>query len=478
MQSNLRNPPVRRVAVIGAGITGLSAALRLRERLPEAELAVFDASSRPGGVVQTTCQEGYLIESSADSFITSLPWAVQLCQRLGLENRLIETDATHRRAFVVRRGRLLPIPDGLMIMAPSRIGPLVTTPILSPWGKLRMVAEAFVPKGEGQDESLASFVRRRFGREAFDRLIQPLVGGMYTGDPERLSVRATMPRFLEMEQQYGSLIRAMRRKPTTRDAAGPSSGARYSLFVGLAGGLSELVDALVRALPAGAIQLNTQVERLTRDGDGPWRLSFAEGGAPACFDHVVIAASVRQTQRLLNSVDPELSADFENVPSAGSAIASLGYLRDQIQHPLDGFGFVVPQIERRPILSGSFSSVKFPGRAPPGHVLIRVFLGGAARPDLLQRDDAALVETAHEELARLLGIDQKPVFSCLNRWNQAMPQYQVGHLEWVASVRSRLAQWPGLELAGNAYEGVGVPQCIHSGEQAAERIAMICENRD
>jgi len=473
MQSNPLVLPVRRIAIVGAGVSGLSAALRLRERLPDAELTVFDASPQPGGVVRTVRQDGFLIESSADSFITSMPWAVQLCRRLGLEDRIIETEAAHRRAFVVRRGRLLPIPDGLMIMAPSRIGPLFTTPILSPWGKLRMVAEALVPRGSGQDESLASFVRRRFGREAFDRLIQPLVGGMYTGDPERLSVQATMPRFLDMEQQHGSLIRAMWRKMTTGGTAGTSSGARYSLFVGLAGGMSELVDALVRALPAGTIQCGTQVERLTRNADGRWELRFGEGRAPACFDRVVIAASVRQTQRLLESVDPALSANFEKVPSASSAIASLGYLREQIQHPLDGFGFVVPQIERLPILSASFSSVKFSGRAPPGHVLIRVFLGGTARPELLQRDDAALVQTAHEELAKLLGIDRKPVMSSVSRWNEAMPQYQVGHLDWVASVRTRLAPWPGLELAGNAYEGVGVPQCIHSGEQAAERIATI-----
>jgi oxygen-dependent protoporphyrinogen oxidase len=461
----------RRIAIIGAGISGLAAGLRLRELLPESAVTIFEAGERPGGVLRTVRRDGFLIETSADSFITSFPWALNLCDRLGLAERIIPTDAAHRRAFVVRRGRLLPIPDGLMIMAPSRLGPLVRSAILSPWGKLRMAAEAFVPRGSGADESLASFVRRRFGREAFDRLIQPLVGGMYTGDPERLSVLATMPRFVEMEQRHGSLIRAMRSKNRSGNEPNQGSGARYGLFVGLTDGMSELVDAICNALPSGTIRCNCRVSELTRDGQGRWGVRVAAESEPAWFDRVVVAASAPHTQQLLSGIDAEFAAGFRQVPSNSSAIASLGYRREQIEHRLDGFGFVVPSAERLPILSGSFSSVKFPGRAPAGHVLVRVFLGGATRPDLLEQNDDSLIRLAHEQLARLIGIRGEPILSMLSRWNKAMPQYQIGHLQWLETVRSRLAEFPGLELAGNAYEGIGVPQCVHSGETAAERIA-------
>lgn len=469
----------RRVAIIGAGVSGLAAALQLHDRLPEIKLTVFEAASRPGGVLHTVRQDGFLIETSADSFITTMPWALRLCQRLGLEDRLLQTDAAHRRAFVVRRGRLLPIPDGLMIMAPSRLGPLVTTPILSPWGKLRMAAELFVPRGSGGDESLASFARRRFGREGYERLIQPLVGGMYTGDPERLSIQATMPRFLDMEQTHGSLIRAMRRQPPgagSKQHGNPSdrasgSGARYGLFVGLVDGMSELVAAMVRALPSGAVQCGVAVQSLTRTPAGAWQLAIAGQPAPQSFDAVVVATSIGPARSLLAGVDPQLSASLDEIPTSSSAVVSLGYRREQIHHPLDGFGFVVPRIEPLPILSGSFSSVKFAGRAPEGQVLIRVFLGGAVRPELLDRDDQQLIQIAHESLAGLLGIRQPPIVSLVSRWNQVMPQYLVGHTERIARIRQRVANWPGLELAGNAFEGIGVPQCIHSGQQAAERLA-------
>ncbi|MCO6455057.1 MAG: protoporphyrinogen oxidase [Pirellulaceae bacterium] len=475
----IANPKQRRVAIIGAGISGLAAALHLRDRLPEASLTVFEAASRPGGVLHTVRQDGFLIETSADSFITTMPWALRLCQRLGLEDRLLQTDAAHRRAFVVRRGRLLPIPDGLMIMAPSRLGPLVTTPILSPWGKLRMAAELFVPRGSGRDESLASFARRRFGREGYERLIQPLVGGMYTGDPEQLSIQATMPRFLDMEQTHGSLIRAMRRKPRSeggKQNGNPSdrtsgSGARYGLFVGLPDGMSELIAAMVRALPAGSIQCGAAVQSLTRTPAGDWQLVIAGQPAPLSYDAVVVATSIGQSRSLLAGVDPELSVLLDEIPTSSSAVVSLGYRREQIQHRLDGFGFVVPRIEPLPILSGSFSSVKFTGRAPDGQVLIRVFLGGAVRPELLDRDDPQLIQVAHESLAGLLGIRQQPIVSLVSRWNQVMPQYLVGHTERIARIRERVANWPGLALAGNAFEGIGVPQCIHSGQQAAERLA-------
>lgn len=459
------------VAIVGSGISGLAAAHRLRELRPDLEVVILEASSRPGGVLQTERRDGFVIEAAADSFITTMPWAIDLCRRLGLEDRIIETAPEHRRAFVVRRGRLMPIPDGLMIMAPNRIGPLVSTPILSPLGKLRMAWERFVPPGDGGDESLASFARRRFGREAFDRLIQPMVSGMYTGDPECLSVKATMPRFLDMEREHGSLIRAMRRnRATGREGDPRGSGARYSLFVGLRGGMSDLVDALVSSLGAASIECGAIVQHIARDPIGGWRLSLASGGT-VLASGLILATPVPRASALLAGIDRTLSDLLDRIPTSRTAIATLGYRRDQIAHPLDGFGFVVPSVEGSPILSGSFSSVKFPGRSPEGHALIRVFLGGVIRSGILEKDDPSLMDLAHRELSRLLAIRGEPVLRQLHRWSGVMPQYQVGHLERVAEIDRRIQSLHGLALAGNALRGVGIPQCIQSGEHAAELLA-------
>lgn len=468
-QSDQARPP-RRVLVLGAGITGLAAAHRVLELDPGAEVQVLESGPSPGGVLRSVRQDGFLIETSADSFITNVPWGLDLARRLGLEDRLIQTDARYRRAFVVRAGRLEPLPDGLLIMAPSRLWPMVTTRILSPAGKLRMAWERFVPKGPGTDESLAAFARRRFGREAYERLIQPLVGGMYTGDPERLSVRATMPRFLDMEQTHGSLIRAVRPGKGKSAPSPAGSGARYGLFVGFAGGFSELIDALVRRLPAGAIRCESPVERVQRLPAGTWQIDAA-GPRPCRIeaDAVIVATPVHAAGALLAGLDSAFAA-LGRIPATSCAVVSLGYPRDAVSHPLDGFGFVVPTVERRTILSGSFSSVKFEGRAPASHVLFRVFIGGSTRPELLDRDDADLVALAARELEALVGARGEPVVCHVARWRDAMPQYHLGHLERVAEVRSRLDGLPGLALAGNAYGGVGVPHCIRSGEEAAERV--------
>jgi oxygen-dependent protoporphyrinogen oxidase len=456
-----------RVAVIGGGITGLAAAHRLREIDPRLSVAVLEAGSRPGGVLRTTRSSGFLVESSADSFLTAVPWGLGLCRRIGLEDRLVPTDPDRRRAFVARRGRLVPIPEGLMVMAPSRLGPILTTPILSAWGKLRLAAERFVPRGSGQDESLASFAVRRFGREAFERLIQPLVSGMYTGDPQRLSIEATLPRFLEMERQWGSLIRAVR-----RDGAGAGSGARYGLFVAPQGGMGEIVESLAGRLPAGSLRLGTEVERLDRSPDGGWLLRLrGVRRETLAVDAVIVATPARIASRLLRGIDAGLAGQLGRIESAGCAVVSLAYRREQVRHKMDGFGFVVPLVERSPILSGSFASRKFPDRSPEDSVLVRVFLGGACREDLLELADEALVETAHRELSRLLGLRGGPILRHLDRWPEVMPQYHVGHLDLVNAIEAREAGLPGLALAGNAYRGVGVPHCIRSGEQAAERMA-------
>jgi protoporphyrinogen/coproporphyrinogen III oxidase len=466
----------RRVAVIGGGISGLAAAHRVTELDAAAEVTLLGASSRVGGILQTDRRDGWLIERSADMFTTREPWALDLSRRVGIADELIETDARYRRAFVVCRGKLVPVPEGFTLMSPAKIWPIVKTPLLSPLGKLRLAWEYFTPaRPDNADESLESFVVRRFGREAFDRLIQPLIGGIYTADPTKLSMAATLPQFLELERKHGSLIRGMGRKgPENRgQGTGGTSGARYGLFVAPREGMQRLVDAVVARLPAGCVRLNSPVERIERGA--PWRLFVRGQEAPELFDEVILAAPGAVSSRLLRMVDAELASLIERIPHAGCSVAVLGVRRDQVKHPLDGFGFVVPTVEKRRIIAGSMASVKFPGRAPEGKVLLRVFVGGALQPELGELPDDEIRQLVLDELRELIGLSGEPEFCEVVRWLGMMPQYHVGHLDLVAKIEARAAAIPHFALAGNAYRGVGIPFCIHSGEQAAERITQSAE---
>ncbi len=465
--------PVRRVAVIGGGISGLATAHRLTELDPELSVTLLERADRLGGVLDTHREDGYLFEWGADNFITNVPWGVDLCRRIGLGDQLLETDEQHRGAFVVRNGKLRRIPQGFIIMAPSRIWPVVATPILSPWGKLRMALEFFVrARPDDADESLAEFVIRRFGQETYDRLVQPLIGGIYTGDPRRLSLQATMPRFRDMEKNHGSLIRAIMRQATASSRAERhSSGGRYSMFVAPRDGIASLVQALARRLPAGTVRLGARVAHLAQAADGGWIVQLAEHGEPAeTYDAVVVATPAGEAARLLRPLDDQLAEPLSAIHHSGCCIVTLAYRRAQVRHPLDGFGFVVPAIERRRVISGSFASVKYPGRAPEGHTLIRVFIGGALQEELLGLSDQQLVELAARELQELLGIDGPPLLHRLARMPASMPQYYVGHRQRVAAVQARAAAVGGLFLTGNAYHGVGIPFCVHSGEQTAQRV--------
>jgi len=494
--------PTRRIAVIGGGIAGLAAAHRLVELDPRCSVTLLEAGPRPGGVLSTLHEDGFQVELSADNFITTVPWGLNLCRRLGLEDQLVQTNPAYRRTFVVRGGRLHLLPDGFLMMAPARLWPLALTGILSPLGKLRAALEYLIPPRQDEaDESMARFVRRRLGREAFDRLVEPLVSAVYAADPEKLSVLATLPRFREMERDYGSLIRAMRRRMKSRPRSSRESGARYSMFVTLRDGLSSLVDAIVSRLPTGTLQINTTATRIERHGDG-WRVwtegggRKAEGGrrraeaiinqeseilrpppsalrpcsSPSAFDALILATPSPVTAKLLQPLDATLAARLASIDHSGTAIVSLGYAADRIGHPMDGMGVVAPAVERSPILACSFSSRKYPHRAPEGKELLRVFTGGARRPELAEMDDDRLLPLVLEELSRLLDIRGGPCFCRIDRWPNTMPQYRVGHKELVAEIEARAAALPNLQLAGNAYHGVGIPDCIHGGELAVERI--------
>jgi oxygen-dependent protoporphyrinogen oxidase len=327
-----------------------------------------------------------------------------------------------------------------------------------------------LPRGGSPDESLGAFVRRRLGREALERVAQPLVGGVYTADPDELSLGATMPRFLEMERRERSVIlalwRAARRAPALH--AG-TSGARWSLFVTFAEGMEELIRLLATRLPPGAVRLKERAATVERDGGG-WRVTTA-AGAVFTADALILSPEAHQAARLLRYVDPALAHLLGGIPYASAATVTLAYRRADIGHPLDGFGFVVPQIERRPVFAGSFSSVKYAGRAPEGHVLLRVFIGGALNESALDAEDGALVQTARAQLGELLGVTGTPLFTRVARYPHAMPQYHVGHMARAEAIERAVAQHAGLRLAGGAYRGVGIADCVRSGEEAAEGVA-------
>jgi protoporphyrinogen/coproporphyrinogen III oxidase len=469
----------KRVIVIGGGLSGLAAAHRIHERSTAlrrpVDLTLLEARDRVGGVIHTERRDGFALECGPDSFITNKPWGLELCERLGLRDRLVPTDAGHRRSFVVRKGRLLPVPEGFVLMAPHRLGPLLTSPILSWRGKLRMLMDLFIPRrddeGEGE-ESLAGFVRRRLGREALERLVQPLVAGIYTADPNDLSLKATLPQFPAMEREHRSLIlaglREARQRPgrLTRQA----SGARYGMFVTLEDGMGELPEALAAALPPGTIRTGTTVRRIVRNEPvSPWLVELLDG-PPMEADAVLLAAEAHASARLIDAQDPGLALQLRAIPYASSIIVNVAYRRDQIQHPLDGFGAVVPAIEGRPILAVSFLSVKFPSRAPAGTALLRVFIGGATQPEYCDLDDAAVGELVCRELGDLIGASGDPLFLQVGRHPRAMPQYVLGHLDHVAAIRRKLARHPRLYLTGIAFDGVGIPDCIHAAETTADAL--------
>ena len=468
---------MRRIVVIGGGISGLAAAHRLLELNPSLNLTLLEASARLGGSLVTNQHEGFLLERGPDSFISEKPEGVALAKRLGLQSRLIETNPDHRRSFIVRNGRLRPVPEGFQLLAPSRIWPFLATDIFSFTGKVRMAADLLLPRRAANgmsDESLSSFVRRRLGREALERMAQPMVGGIYTADPETLSLRATLPRFLDMERDHRSVVLAMLRKARSEKEADKSgtSGARYGLFLSFDRGMEVLVQALQQALGDTVarcnLRLQTQVQSISRT-HASWTIQ-TQTGQTLEADALCLAVPSYVAAQLLSNVDKTLTTQLNQIKYASTATINLAYRRDAIQHPLDGFGFVVPFIEKRSLIACTFCSVKFPKRAPENHVLLRAFVGGALQPEMFALDETEMLVRVEKDLRELLGITGKPLFAEVAKWQNSMPQYEVGHLDRVAAIETRVAQLPNFSLAGNAYRGAGIPDCIRSGEAAAQQL--------
>jgi oxygen-dependent protoporphyrinogen oxidase len=454
-----------RVVVVGGGISGLAAAHRFHERAPHVEVVVLEASERVGGLIHTECAEGYVIERGAESIITDKPWAMDLARRVGLSSEIVSTVPERRGAYVVARRRLERIPEGFSLLAPMHMRPFLESPIMTWRGKARAALDLVLPRGDVEDESLAAFVERRFGRELLDRLAQPLVSGIYGAPADKLSLEATMPRFVEMEREARSVTLGLRRRQ--RAAGGQeASGARYGLFISFRKGNQMLVDAVAQIL-GERVRCGVEVRGLTRRAER-WCVETSTGREEA--DAVVLALPAHRAAALVGESDKGVAASLGAIPYGSAATVTFAFRREQIAHPLDAYGFVVPAIEQKAVLASTWLSRKWPGRAPSGMELVRVFLGGSGRPEAPTWDDGRLVAAAMDELAELMGVKGDPALTRIDRYIDAMPHYYVGHRARIARLRERASALVGLHFVGNAYEGVGIPDSVRVGEGAADAI--------
>jgi len=467
---------VKRVVIIGGGIAGLSAAYSLREHQKkgtEFEIVMLERKDRLGGNISTEKTDGFIIEGGPDCFLSEKPWAMELCRRIGLEDKFLSTNDKMRKTFVLSGGKLHELPEGVILMIPTKILPLVTSTLISLPGKLRMAMEMFIPKRKTPgDESLGQFVRRRLGKEALDKIAEPLVAGVHAGDPETMSIRSSFPKFVQLEQEHGSLIRGMvKRMATMRKAPRPaSSKKKVTMFMTLSGGLTEMVQTLAGLLKkAGNIEIRTGVAVAGVKKQGKHYEVAVPGEAAIKADAVIIAAPAYVASALLKGLDPWISEKLSTIPYVSTATVSIGYKKKDIKHPLNGFGFVVPKTEGRKIMAATWTSVKFSGRAPDDSVLIRCFVGGSKNMELVDVSDAEMVKMVRSELKDIMGIDAEPVITRVFKWKNSMPQYTIGHDERIESMEEKLAKYPGLYLAGSAYHGIGIADSVRFSEVVAKK---------
>ncbi len=438
---------------------------------------VVERESRWGGKILTNRLPNLLIEGGPDSFLTSKPWAMELCRTLGLGDQLIPTNAEHNRTFSLCRGVLRELPQGLLSFRPQRVETLVSGGLLSWRGLLRMGAERFWPTASTgrSEETLGSFFRRRFGAEAFDYLIEPLVAGIYAGDADELSVEATFPRFKELEQQYGSVIKGMREAQAKARAGKPSkaSGAPPPLFMTLRNGLGELIDTLTSRLIARGVHLATgsgcHSIRAVPSGIKAWSMTLDDDDKLTA-DAVVLTTPAFKTANIIRDHLPDAAKVLEEIPYTTTATISLAYPTEAVERHIQGFGFVVPRKEKRPLLAGTWTSLKWPFRSQKGETLIRCYLGGRGREQILENDDSQLVSFIRQELQSLVGITAAPTYTEVHRWERGMPQYVLGHQDRVAQIQEYLKPWPALHICGAGLYGIGIPDCIREGKRVADSL--------
>jgi len=448
--------------ILGGGITGLAAAERLAAA--GASFVLLEADTRLGGKITTERVNGFVIEGGPDCFLAAKPGAIGLARELGLEPRLRGTNPAHRRTFVKRGGRLYPLPEGITGLVPSRLKPLLTTSILSPWGRLRAGLEALIPaRSSDGEESIAQFVTRRFGRNAYDWLVEPLLSGIYAGDGAQLSLDATFPMLAQLEREHGSILRGVIGRRRSGAGSPPPAG-----FLTPAGGLAELVEGIERRLPAGSVHCGVAATAVQRGGAG-YRVSLEDGSTIAA-DQVILCTPAFATAGLVERLDPELARELREIPFVSTATVSLAFAASAVTRPLEGYGYVSPRAEGGPVVACTVTSNKFPDRVPPGGVLIRFFIGRAGHENLVEQPESVLVDIARAELAQVLGLRAAPEFTRVFRWRNSMPQYVVGHPARLVRLEQLRSAHPGLQLAGASYRGVGIPDCISSGWAAASAV--------
>jgi oxygen-dependent protoporphyrinogen oxidase len=460
------------IAIIGGGIAGLAAAFRLTQIAPPSRITLIEQDELLGGKVKTERVDGFVIEAGPDSFLSSKPRGVGLCRELGIENRLQGVNQETRRTFVMRDGRLYDLPEGLTGLIPTRLKPIVSSGLLSPAGKARIALDYVIParRGEG-DETLARFIQRRLGGEVYERLVEPLMAGIYAGDGRTLSLEATFPQLRRAEVEHGGLIKGVLASRRGSSPARNGSAPR-SPFLAPLRGMADLIESLEQRLTlAGtSILTGTTARRLVPSPNGGYRVVLGNGETVQA-DHVILATPAATTASLIDELLPDAARLLRAIPHVSTALVTFAYAERSLAQPFTGHGYIIPRIEGRPALACTWVSSKWNHRAPDGYALVRVFIGRAGGDHIVAADDETLMALAREELRATLGVTARPSLARVRRWRDGMPQYTPGHLERVAALERTVATAPGLYLAGHAYRGVGIPDCIASGERAAEQAA-------
>lgn len=469
--------PQLNVAIVGGGISGLSTAWYLQKQAAEHQIdltyTVLEKSDRWGGkiltdVIDSEDTQPFVVEGGPDSFLTQKPWALQLAQELGVEERLIGTNDEQRQVYVVVNGKPVPLPEGVLLIVPTKFMPFVMSPLISPLGKLRMGLDLLIPpKVDDEDETLAQFIVRRLGREALDKIAEPLMSGIYNADADKQSIMATFPRFRTIEKQHGSLIRGMLTSMRKRAAASTQSPTpKRSAFMSLQGGTNELINALVPQL-TGNLRLKTGVKQIKQSSENGYLLSL-EDNTVLNADVVIMTSPAYVTSKLVQALSPVAANTLNSIRYVSTGTITVAFKKADVKRPLNGFGLVIPSSENRPINAITVSSTKFNHRAPDDMVLMRIFFGGSRSPESMHLDDDHLLKMVRNELRMMLGIEADPLFHRIYRWWNANPQYDIGHLERVDRIESSLPR--GLYVTGSAYRGVGMPDCVHQSLQTVDKI--------
>ncbi len=467
------------VIIVGGGISGLSTALALQEQAASADLplsfTLLDAAPVWGGKIVTHRVGRWVMEAGPDSFLSQKPWAMDLCKRLGIADELINTNPMEKKASVLRGGQLHELPEGLVTFTPSQLGPFFRSGLLSWIDLARMGCDVVIPPRKStDDESLGAFFRRRFGRHACERVMEPLMAGIYAGDAEQMSLRATFPRFYELEQTHGSVIRGMMAARRARARSVSNGRPQHTMFVTLKNGLADLVAGMTARIQrgGGVLKAGVQAEalRVRSHQAGRWMYDVICSDGTACSaEAVVLATPAYISADLIRPLSPLAAGLMETIPYASTATISLIYPAAAVGSMLQGFGFVVPRIEGRDLIAATWTSLKWPHRAPSDEVSVRCYLGGVGREAILERDDEGLVRCVREELASIVGLQATPQYVEVNRWHRAMPQYTIGHLDRLTQLEAAVSRFGGLTITGAGYRGVGLPDCIRDGAEAAAR---------